>query len=181
MPSQRTPILLILGPSGAGKSTVAGWLQTDCNYLWLEIDRFGEGDGIDLAGLRAEWDAFWLRGDPSGMAAELRRRASGKVAGVVLSFPSNVVPAPEQIQAAEKVGITTIVLYGTGAECLDAFLARERLSRRGLDEEHWISNNSVAYARLSGVAYRRHRLPVFDSGRFRTKEVLIAEVTERAG
>ena len=54
---KRITVWLILGPSGAGKSGFGRWLATEQNWLQLEIDRFPEGDGIDLNNLRAEWNA----------------------------------------------------------------------------------------------------------------------------
>ena len=53
------PILFLLGPSGVGKSTLGQWVAEDLDFLWIEIDRWPEGDGIDLADLRAEWHAVW--------------------------------------------------------------------------------------------------------------------------
>ena len=59
----KRPLVFLLGPSGAGKSTLAQWLAEDVAFLHMEIDRFPNGNGIDLAGLRMEWDAF-LSGGP---------------------------------------------------------------------------------------------------------------------
>lgn len=53
------PILFLLGSSGAGKSRLGQWIAEDLDFFWIEIDRWPDGDGIDLTDLRAEWDALW--------------------------------------------------------------------------------------------------------------------------
>ena len=90
-------ILFLLGPSGSGKSTLASRVKRDPSLLHLEIDRFPEGDGIDREDLRLEWDAYWSRADARSLAAVLGERArAGGRAGVVVSFPSNVVLSRRQ-------------------------------------------------------------------------------------
>ena len=41
--------------TGVGKSTLGQWVGEHLGFLWIEIDRWPEGDGIDLADLRTEW------------------------------------------------------------------------------------------------------------------------------
>ena len=176
------PILFLLGPSGSGKTTLAAWARDDLGFLHLEIDRFREGDGIDLERLRAEWDAYWKGADARPLAAVLKARGlAARERGVILSFPSGVVPSSQQMTAAAQADIRVLVLYGTGAECLDAFLQRERSSGRGLDTDHWIHHNARAYAAFSCPRLAAHRVLAFSAGRFRTRSELVAEVRERAG
>lgn len=175
------PILFVLGPSGCGKSTLAGWASTDLNLLHIEIDRFPD-DGIDLERLRNEWDAFWNHADPQRLITELRRRAQAAgFRGAILSFPSGVVPKHAQVAAAKAAGIRFVVLYGSGADCVDAFLKREEASGRKLNSDHWVANNAHSYAVFSLPTFRAYRLEVFRRGRFRTRGELIAEVSARAG
>jgi hypothetical protein len=176
-----TPILFLLGPSGVGKSTLAEWIRDDLTFLHIEIDRFPDGDGVDLEGLRTEWEAFWSRCDARPIAAAIndRARASGR-SGAVLSFPSLVVLSPQHIQAAQHSGIRIIVLYGSGAECLESFLRREEQSGRRLTGEHWVQNNALSYARFSLPDYAACRVGVFAEGRFRDRGSLVAEMRQRA-
>jgi hypothetical protein len=175
------PTLFLFGPSGAGKSTLAAWVATDLGYLHLEIDCFPKGDGIDLEGLRVEWDCFWVRGDARPLARVLRVRArAGGRSGVILSFPSNVVLCSQHIAATARAGIRVLVLYGTGAECLEAFLERERASGRGLGVDHWILNNARAYAAFSAPIFAGLRVTAFEGGQFRTRAALVAEIKEQA-
>lgn len=173
------PILIVLGPSGSGKTTLAGWLEKEHHYLWLEIDRMGALDGIDQAGLRSEWDAFIGRNDPSELAASLHRRCSRACRGVVLSFQSKVLPSPTMLQAAERNGISSIILYGSLAECRQAFLEREQHLMRGLDERHWMKHNEKAHGMFSHPAYQPYRLAMFESGRFRSRQAILSDLNSR--
>lgn len=113
------PILFLLGPSGSGKSTLAAWVRDDLGLLHLEIDRFPQGNGIDLEGLRAEWDTYWTGMDARPLAAALKDRAVVACSpGVILSFPGGVVPSFQHMATAAQADIRVLVLYGTGAECL---------------------------------------------------------------
>jgi hypothetical protein len=149
--------------------------------MHLEIDRYPE-DGIDLEGLRPEWDAFWHHGNAAALATLVRERlAQREASGAVLSFPGGVVPTEVHISAALAERITLVVLYGSGAECLDAFLSRERASGRNLTVDHWIGNNASPYAAFSAPLFSPYRLNVFADGRFRDIRSLITEVRKRAG
>jgi hypothetical protein len=174
------PILCLLGPSGAGKSTLARLIAERLSFLHLEIDRYPAGDGIDLEGLRTEWDAFWgaTRARELAVAINARIQAAGR-RGAVLSFPSGVVFSHDHIVAAHALRIVTVVLYGTGAECLGEFLRREIESGRNLDADHWIRNNAASYAMFSRPEYAEYRLNVFDGGRFRDRATLLDELSAR--
>ncbi len=173
------PLLFVLGPSGSGKSTLGEWIAEDLCFLHLEIDLWGK-DGIDTHALRREWDAFWSGADATGLAGAIVERAerTGN-RGVVLTFPSVLVLRRQHRHAAEKVGIRLLVLYGTGAECLAAFLQRESDSGRGLDEDYWARHNAHPYAEFSRPAFAPFRLNVFENGRFRDRPELIADVSRR--
>jgi len=176
------PIIFLLGPSGSGKSTLSGWLAEDLQMLHLEIDRWPDGNGIDLEGLRSEWKAFLETRQVDGLATVIRQR--GREAGrrgAVLSFPSTLVLDPGLFQAGEGHGIKSFVLYGTAAECLAAFLDRERATGRKLSQEHWIQNNANSYITHSRQEFTHYRLQAFAAGGFRTRGDLVAEVTEKLG
>jgi len=178
--ASRVPIVFLLGPSGSGKTKLGEWLAADLDILHLEIDRWPNGDGIDLEGLRREWDAFLESGQPAQLAAAVQDRVmqAGKK-GAVLTFPSVLVLDPDLIRAAERQGIRSLVLYATGAECLRAFLDRERATGRGLGQDHWIQNNAGPYIAYSREEFAPHRLAVFASGERRKRAELVAEVKGR--
>jgi hypothetical protein len=171
------PILFIFGPSGAGKSTLGDWVAMDFGFLHIEIDRYPDGDGIDLSNLRIHWDEFYLRGSAKSLAHELRSRAvAGGWAGTILTFPGTVFLPKSRIQTAAKDGIVVVILYGTGAECLNSFLAREKKSRRNLTVDHWILNNQVCYAHFSRPEFTPYRVLAFHNGRFRSRAMLLREL-----
>ena len=156
--------LFLLGPSGAGKSTVAAALAARRGYLHLELDRYPDGDGIDLAGIRSQWDSFRHGRDPSALVAELSRRAAASGAGAcALSFPSGYVLPPGHVAAAQAHGVDVRILYGSAAACIGAFLDREAASGRGLDADWWMRNNDRSYLLLSRPEFAARRLEVFAS------------------
>lgn len=177
--TENVPILFLLGPSGAGKSKLGQWVSEDLNFLWIEIDRWPEGDGIDLADLRTEWDAFWNACQAGAIVTTLRARVLAKAArGAVLTFPSRVVFSMPQLASLEQAGIRVLVLYGTEEYCLAAFLKRERESGRNLTKEHWLGNNSDIHKRLGDSSYQRYRREVFQAGCFLDRAALVDVVKQ---
>ena len=175
-------ILFLLGPSGSGKSQLASWVAADLDFLHLEIDRFPDGDGLDLEGLRAEWDHYWIGGNAGPLVTVLTERvANANRAGVILSFPGNLVPFPAQMATAEQAGVCVVLLYGAGADCLRSFLERERDLARGLDEGFWTTNNACSYAMLSSPRFDDYRLCAFSHGEHRPRSELVGEIAQRAG
>jgi len=174
------PIVFILGPSGSGKSMLATWAAEDLQFLHIEIDRYPD-DGIDLAGLRKEWDAFRNSdGQSTDLASVICKRVEdAEKEGVILSFPSNLVLLPSMMDAAESQGVRFLILLGTEIECLDAFLRRERQTGRGLDANHWFKNNASEYAQISCPKYSKYRLMVFAQSGHRNRGDLVAEVKSR--
>jgi adenylate kinase family enzyme len=103
------PLIFILGPSGAGKSTIGQWLAEDLYLLHIEVDRWPDGDGIDLAGIRTEWNLY-INGSTSPLVSVLSSRVlQAAKSGAVLTFPGTLVLPPELITASSEAGITTVV------------------------------------------------------------------------
>ena len=178
---KQLPLIFVLGPSGAGKSQLGIWLADDLHLLHMEIDRWPKGDGIDLEGIRAEWNAYYLGGSITPLASLLRSRAAkADRAGTVLTFPGGLVLPPELIEASRVEGIITIILYGSEAECLNAFLAREKGNVRGLDKNFWIQQNSSTYAQFNYPAYAPYRLNAFQHGRRLERAAIVEAVKKRA-
>jgi len=178
--SPKTPIVLIVGPSGVGKSFLGRAIAKDLDFLDIEIDQWPLGDGIDLEGLRKEWDSFCRMGQADALTTKIRDRvrAAGK-RGAALSLPGSLVPSAEMIRGAESEAATFVVLYGTAAECLSAFLEREQATGRGLDEDHWIGNNQSSYIALSRELLGPYRLLAFVGGGRRSRGELVADIQAR--
>jgi hypothetical protein len=83
------------------------------------------------------------------------------------------------MDGAEGQGVGFVILYGTRADCLEAFLRRERQTGRGLNADHWILNNAGNYAQISRPEYSKYRLMGFNQSRHRVRGDLVAEVKRR--
>ena len=172
-------IIFLLGPSGSGKTTLGSWLAEDLGMLHLELDR-PEADGIDLEGLRHEWNAFLDTGQPASLAGVIRARAaSARRRGAVLTFTSLMILTVAAIHAAEQAGIRALVLHGTREECLAAFLGREQATRRGLTREYWAEHNDDSLIEFGRAELAPHRVSAFVRGERRTRADLVVEVRRR--
>ncbi len=172
-------IWFILGPSGTGKSHISQYLAAQHEWHHLEIDRFPEGDGIDLEGLRKEWTAFYEETRAVPLIQELEKRvaASGK-ADIVLSFPGNLVGELRSNHiSALREKVLPIILIGKPEHCLAAFLRREEESGRGLPEDHWHCYNDQLFAALEKGYMWPWRVDVFDdTGQFKSEYEILEKV-----
>jgi hypothetical protein len=158
-------ILFLGGPSGAGKSFFASHCVATWGWLHLEIDRFLEGDGIDLENIRSEWDEFWVHLRARPLHNSLLARA-GPSRKVVLSFPSNLIFSPEHLRAGQGY-FAFAYLYGHPAHCLQAFLDREQATGRRLGAEWWNSNNHTTFGCLSLLFNHPLLIEAFTAGGIR--------------
>jgi len=180
--TDKVPILFVLGPSGAGKTTFGRCVKTNLDFLWIDIDPMPNVDGIDLAGLRTEWDEFFNACHAGAIATTLRGRVSkGGTRGAVLTFSSLVVFSSPQLAALKKAGIRVLILYGSQEDCLAAFLKRERETGRNLTEEHWRRHNCDTHKRLGDSSYDPYRVTVFQAGHFLDCATLMAAVKKHIG
>lgn len=173
------PLFFILGPAGSGKTTLSAAMAQRYDLVHLELDR-ERGKPTLMDAHREEWRSLMIGRDPGPMAQAMRMRAAQAGAGgAVLSFPCFVVPGLRVLSAAQRQGIATVALYGTGAECLQSFLARERASGRNMGESHWRSYNAQSYAHLSSSRYDAYRIDAFERGRHRDLQEVMADAWRR--
>jgi adenylate kinase family enzyme len=171
--STKSPIIFFFGPSGVGKTTLAELLREDHNYIHLKIDR-ADGDGIDIEGLRSEWDKFLNEDDAESLAEALRQKIHEQnKAGIVLTFASTDWLRIHKIEEAKKHRILTVVLYGSKEDCLNSFMAREKIKNRGFDA------NQRFYPKFTNTDYAKYRLDTFHNHVHRNKSSLIKEVSRR--
>ncbi len=162
---EQRPIWLVLGPSGSGKSSFGQWLAGERDWLHLEIDRYPDGDGIDLNSLRLEWDDFYGKRIADGLSKAVQRRLQANKTGTALTFPGNLILDLDHIRAAANAGMSTVYLYASAADCITAFLQREQQTGRKLSLNHWIAHNRDSYMQMSGPAFAPYRINVFtDAG-----------------
>ena len=175
------PVILLLGPSGSGKSTLRKWLAEDLRLVDVELDGFEDGvDGVDRAGLRAQWDSLYERHDAAPLAKEMRARAAvSKLEGAVLSLPSLVVLPRATIAAAEKLGVFTFVLMGRREECRGAFLERQKSrGAAALDVAHW-ERHATTFEAFDQQELLAYRLWTFGQRGRVQRQVLIESVKDR--
>lgn len=174
------PIVFIGGMSGSGKTTLAEWVESDMGFLHLNIDLEGS-DGIDVNGLRLEWDTFMREGDARPLADVLRRKVqNARAAGAVLSFPSTAVFHRVLVDGASRAGIVTVILHARREQCLKQFLAREQRTGRRLTVDHWRHNNIRLAELYAGEEYQGERLAVFTkSGERRPRGRLVRAIQAR--
>lgn len=98
-----------------------------------------------------------------------------------MSFASTLVLGPEHIVAANEASIKVVYLYGSGADCIDAFVTRETKSGSGaLDLDHWIRHNRDSYASMSVPQFREHRVRAFGpNGKHRSCPAIFDEIRSR--
>ena len=171
--SDLIPIVFILGLSGVGKSKLGEWVEKDLNFLHIEQDST-QGNGIDIWGLRSDWDIYLSHKEPSGLAKTVRERARKEGRnGAILTFDSTVSLSPQEIDTAQNAGILTVILYGTDEDCLNAYLERERQSGRNYDKDRWIKYNAHSYAKFSRPEYAPYRVMVFENHDRKSREHLV--------
>src|SRR5205809_846247 len=135
-----TPILFILGPSGAGKTTLAENLGKNCKFLHLDFD-LSKVDGVNQAGLREEWNPFVSHRRFEPLIESIRKKIVKPLKGASVTCPSGVVLPRDLLIKMKLFGVECVIMYGSRADCLAAFLRREKETGRGFNEEHWVVNN----------------------------------------
>jgi hypothetical protein len=153
------PVIFVVGPSGAGKSTVSKWVETDLQFLHLEIDR---NQGLKAYGMREEYHQFSSKLNVAPLSACLRMRiAAAKRSGAVLSFPSTRILTPEQIDIANGADICTIILWGDEKFCREARRERERERGRTFDENRYEIANRKSFDTYGRSEYKDQRIVAF--------------------
>ncbi len=175
------PILLVLGPSGSGKSTLGRSLAAR-GFQHIELDPPFPQD-------RPDPDADALQGGLDTLAAHARvgplvlaiESLDGHRAmrGTVVTFNSVATLPPRHAAAVERAGLDLVVLYASGAELVDGYLARERSNGRDVSWAHWAEHNAGSYVQFSAPHHAAHRVTTYRDGRFVGAAALVHAVTAR--
>ena len=173
-----TDIIFVLGPAGVGKSHLSSALAKKLDYLFYEVDQYPTADGIDVHGLRDEWNVFCVQASPDALLDVLKERAqvAGK-SGIVLGFPSFVMAGDHLGALRGKVRV--VYLTGTEEQCRDAFLTRERQTGRGLSAAHWELNNKAMFQFLKTQEAKEYSVACFEKNGYRRSVDQV--LTEMAG
>lgn len=144
-----------------GKSTVAERLCSDLALYHVDVDL----DPLKAYGIRDEWQRFWKGKDPAPIAKALHAIAfrEGRP-GVLLSLPSNKkrVLHPGHVDAARKVGIKVIVLWGAAELCKEARQGRDVERGTPWDESKYDTRNRHTFELYGGPEYDGVRVEAFE-------------------
>lgn len=158
------PIIFIFGPSGVGKSYVSEALKEDYELMHFDIDK---NRGFERNGFPKEWDTDFSKLDCAQLATQVRTRiAAQQRKGAVLSFPTAHIISNQQIEAASRVGISTIVLWGSEERCLDIRRIRQtnRIGRFNEgDVERYKRLNKPTFETYARSEYADFRIEAFQS------------------
>jgi shikimate kinase len=169
------PIIFVLGPSGVGKSYVSKALEEDYSFLHLDIDK---KCGFNANGFPAEWDEDIGKINFANLATVVRSRlAVEEHAAAVLSFPTEHVFSPQQLEDASCVGISTVVLWGTEERCLEVRRERQKKRIGRFDErdlKHYRRMNRRTFETYARSEYADFRVEAFqpDGSRWPREHVL---------
>jgi hypothetical protein len=169
------PIIFILGPSGVGKSYVSKALEEDYSFLHLDIDK---KCGFNANGFPAEWDEDSCKINFANLATVVRSRlAVEQHAAAVLSFPTVHVFSPQQLEDASRVGISTVVLWGTEERCSEVRRGRQmkRIGRfNSKDLERYQRKNRTTFETYARPEYADLRVAAFqpDGSRWPREHIL---------
>ena len=169
-------ILFLGGPAGVGKSTFASGYLVAQGWRHIEIDR-RDGDGIELEGLRREWDAYYADYDPLPLWETLCRR-TGDVTRLVVTFPGNCLFGGMHIGNARDL-FHVFYLFGQPDFCLKAFLQRECHSGGQYSLAHWAHYNGQIFEYLSHPMNHWRLINAFVADGTRRPDSLILADIER--
>ncbi len=176
------PVFFILGPAGAGKSTLSAELARVHGLHCIELDRDPRCRPDQREGLQQAWQDCWRQADAGPLVDLLRGRARGAGAcGAVLSLECTDVPEAKHLHSMLAHGVTPVVLYGSGAECMASFMARGHARGPTVSERLWRSFNTRSYALFSGSLFAPYRMAAFEGGRRRPLADTVREAWRRAG
>lgn len=183
--AESNPILFVLGPSGVGKSSISKGLEKHHRFLHIDIDKNRNRiRGFELNHFPAEWDEDINGIDFAALATEIYRRVTIKQsAGAVVSFPTIHVFSAEQLEAAFRVGITTVVLWATQEQCIEARRKRgQEKGRKPFSVDDYKKKNRGSFEAYARSEYGQYRIEVFrpDGSSHWPSEHVLALIMARA-
>jgi adenylate kinase family enzyme len=160
------PILFVLGPSGAGKSVVSKAFHRSYSFLHVDIDQDRDSKhGFELNHFPAQWDRDISLIDFTQLGREIQRRITQQAhAGAVISVPTTHVFSSIQLVMAYRAGLSTVVLWGTEQQCIQARRVRSKKNRKRFNEkdvERYKEKNRRTFETYSRSEYDRYRIEVF--------------------
>lgn len=160
------PILFVLGPSGVGKSEISRAFQERYSFLHIDIDQDRNSKhGFELNDFPARWDTDVSLIDFTYLAKEIQHRVTQESsAGSVFSVPTTHVFSSEHLTMASRAGVSTVILWGTEQQCIEARRARSKKNRKRFNEkdvDRYMRKNRRTLETYSRSEYDQYRVMVF--------------------
>lgn len=181
------PVVFLLGPSGVGKTTLGDALASELGMLHILFDGHPQGDGVNVNGLRSEWDKLLETRNPLPLADEVRRRieTSGH-SGAVISCSSGIMPAEDDraaqwhfprslLGAMSAIGVRAAQLVGPLETCKEAAIRR---TTPKVTAASWEESNKW-WRGFQKSAFPENVLEMFDGEHRRPIAELVEEFRQR--
>ena len=177
------PIIFVLGPSGVGKTYVSDGIA-NC-YSFYHFNIHSKKSGFKANGFPAEWDEDIQKSDFGNLATAVRSYpAVEQHAGAVISFETDHIFSPQQLEAASRVGISTVVLWGTEERCQETRRVRQMNRNKGeLNLKRYQRKNRPAFEAYARIEYADFRIETFqpDGSRWPREHILTLVMARTAG
>jgi hypothetical protein len=145
------------------------FLQRERGFIHIEFDNAGvPPDLVEQAGLKQEWEALYLRSDPSLLVSRFPQPT-------VITIPG--FPIFDRTRPPMD-GIKVRYLVGPAWACLREFEKREQELNRKLGASHWLHNNTrIFYSLEQGTIPAEWCVPAFNAnGNRRTFDEIANDV-----
>jgi hypothetical protein len=90
-----------------------------------------------------------------------------------------MIPDLGLLLQAKQDALHSIILYGSAAECIEAFLKRKEEIRGNLSVEHWYSNNYDSYMKMSSPEFAPFRIFTFNQGERKEIDEVLIEIRKK--
>jgi hypothetical protein len=134
-------------------------LRDGYSLLLIDLDR--KGGGFSRAGFPREWDEDVTQIDFEILVAGVRDDLADEHQGAILSFPTTYRLSPEQLDVASRLGISTIVLWGTFDRCMEARRKREEGRGKTFHPGRYRRKNEETFADYASPDYDEFRVEAF--------------------
>jgi len=149
--------------------------------MHIDID---QNHPFQANGFPSEWDNDIRNVDFTKLASFVRDRlASEGHSSAVVSFPTVHVFSVQQIQTAAIAGISTVVLWGTEANCIEARRKRAKDNRVKFDLERYKRKNQPTFETYAQSDYAPYRIETFkpDGSRVPIERIVVAIIERMSG
>jgi len=180
------PIIFLLGPSGSGKTHTSKMLKKE-GFLYVHIDTDSERRTFAAYGLPPEWDDDFHNMELASFVDDLLGRLGDEDedehTGTVVSFPTVFVFTPDELEEAERLGVTPVILWGEREYCIRAAKSRREKKPGRFNSSRYDRLNKPTFQAFGSPEYAPFRVEAFqkDGSRHTNEEEWLRKIMARAG